>query len=92
VTPDFFLDLALCSVLAGLAVTSLMAQDQFRSVVLFMTFGLVMALAWSRLGAPDIALVEAAIGSGLTGVLLLSSVQVIRDRKRGSENGTDEGE
>ena len=45
-----------------------------RAVVMFIIFGLLMALAWARLGAPDIALAEAAIGAGLTGALLLDAL------------------
>jgi uncharacterized MnhB-related membrane protein len=43
-------------------------------VVLFVAFGLLMALCWMRLGAPDVALAEAAIGAGLTGALLMSAL------------------
>ncbi len=46
----------------------------FRSVISFIIFGLLMALAWVRLDAPDIALAEAAIGAGATGALLLSAL------------------
>jgi multisubunit Na+/H+ antiporter MnhB subunit len=38
-----------------------------------MAFGLVLAVAWGRLLAPDVALAEAAIGAGLTGALLLAA-------------------
>jgi uncharacterized MnhB-related membrane protein len=44
-----------------------------------------MALAWARLGAPDIALAEAAIGAGLTGALLLDAVGHLRAKRRGPE-------
>lgn len=50
------------------------AAGLFRAVVSFMVFGLLMALAWVRLEAPDIALAEAAIGAGITGALLLSAL------------------
>jgi len=46
----------------------------FRAVISFIIFGLLMALAWVRLEAPDIALAEAAIGAGATGALLLSAL------------------
>lgn len=45
--------------------------ELFRAVVLFIAFGLLLAVAWVRLKAPDIALAEAAIGAGVTGALLL---------------------
>lgn len=60
--------------LVGLAWASLSSTDTRRCVLLFMAFGLVLAVAWARLMAPDIALAEAAIGAGLSGALLLAAV------------------
>lgn len=57
--------------LIGLAWQTLASADLFKAIVLFIAFGLLMALAWVRLNAPDVALAEAAIGAGLTGALLL---------------------
>ncbi len=68
------LDGLLIASLLGTALAALLSRDLFRAVVMFMAFGLLMALAWVRLQAPDIALAEAAIGAGLTGVLLLDAV------------------
>ena len=65
----------------------LVARDLFKAVVLFIVFGLLMALAWVRLQAPDIALAEAAIGAGLTGALLLDAVGHLRAPRR--KRGTD---
>ncbi|MCR9186652.1 MAG: DUF4040 domain-containing protein [Halieaceae bacterium] len=72
------------------AVAVLLSRDLFRAVVMFMAFGLLMALAWVRLQAQDIALAEVAIGAGLTGVLLLDAVSHFRrarpqHRSRGTE-------
>ncbi len=52
----------------------LFGRRLFTSLVLFVAFGLLMSLAWVRLNAEYIALLEAAIGTGLTGVLLLGAV------------------
>lgn len=67
---DFFLVLTVL----WLAWNLLRSEDLFRAVVLFIIFGLLMVIAWVRLKAPDIALAEAAIGTGLTGVLLLDAL------------------
>ena len=75
---QLIVDGALALVMVALALSALLTPNLSRAVVLFMTFGLVMAFAWARLGAPDIALVEVAIGSGLTGALLLSTIHVLR--------------
>lgn len=60
--------------LLWLAWRALTCTDLFTAIVLFIAFGLLMALAWVRLEAPDIALAEAAIGAGLTGALLLAAM------------------
>jgi multisubunit Na+/H+ antiporter MnhB subunit len=51
------------------------SPDLKQGVVLFIAFGLTLALVWARLGAPDLALAEAAIGAGLSGALLLSALR-----------------
>ncbi|HSW41394.1 MAG TPA: hydrogenase subunit MbhD domain-containing protein [Patescibacteria group bacterium] len=53
---------------------ALATPDLGRGVVMFVVFGLLMALAWARLAAPDMALAEAALGAGLTGALLLDAL------------------
>jgi multisubunit Na+/H+ antiporter MnhB subunit len=73
------LDALLILVLLGLAWATLESRDPRRGVVLFIAFGLVLALVWARLAAPDLALAEAAIGAGLSGALLLAA---LRDEPR----------
>ncbi|WP_253447611.1 hydrogenase subunit MbhD domain-containing protein [Natronospira proteinivora] len=63
----------LCLGLLWLAWQVVISPGQFRATVLFMVFGLLMAACWARLGTPDLALAEAAIGSGITGALLLNA-------------------
>jgi energy-converting hydrogenase B subunit D len=75
-------DLLVAALLLWVAWGALSVPDLFRAVVLFIVFGLVMALAWVRLEAPDVALAEAAIGAGLTGALLLDALGHLRRRAR----------
>ncbi len=67
-------DALLVATLLWSAWRTLATPDLARAVVMFIIFGLLMALAWARLAAPDIALAEAAIGAGLTGALLLDAL------------------
>ncbi len=46
-----------------------------RAITLFIAFGLLLALVWARLSAPDLALAEAAIGAGISGALLLAALR-----------------
>lgn len=73
-TTAALLDILLALLIVGLALKVLTARDHFTAVVLFITFGLLTALAFVRLRAPDVALAEAAIGAGLTGALLLDAI------------------
>lgn len=85
---EWALDALLITALLATAIAALCSRDLFRAVVVFIAFGLLMALAWVRLRAPDIALAEAAIGAGLTGVLLLDAARHL-GRAGGREgNGT----
>jgi energy-converting hydrogenase B subunit D len=67
------LDALLVLILLWLAWAALSSRDMFRGIVLFIAFGLLLAMCWVRLGAPDVALAEAAIGAGITGALLLAT-------------------
>ena len=69
------LDTTFAIALLALAWGALASRDPRRAVALFIGFGLLLALIWIRLRAPDIALAEAAIGAGLTGALLLSALR-----------------
>lgn len=75
-------DFLLAVALLWSAIRAITTQDLFRGVVLFIVFGLLMTLAWARLGAPDIALAEAAIAAGLSGTLLLDTVGHLRSLKK----------
>jgi uncharacterized MnhB-related membrane protein len=76
------LDAGLALMLVVTALWCLAARALFRAVVVFVSFGLLLALAWARLGAPDLAIAEAAIGAGVTGALLLDALGALaRDRE-----------
>jgi len=67
------LDFALAAIVLGLAARTISARRVFGAVVAYVAYGLLLAIIWVRLYAPDVALTEAAIGSGVTGVLLISA-------------------
>ncbi len=73
-------DILLIVTLLWIAVGALSETKLFKSVVMFIVFGLFLAIAWVRLGAPDVALAEAAIGAGVTGALMLDAVGHLRKR------------
>jgi len=78
----FLFDLVLLITLIALAIAAVLSPEPRRAVMLFISFGLWLALVWARLRAPDIALAEAAIGAGMGGALMLAAAR--RAARRGA--------
>jgi multisubunit Na+/H+ antiporter MnhB subunit len=74
----YVLETALVVLVLGAAAWTIAARSAFAAAVGFVSYGLLLALVWVQLAAVDVALTEAAIGSGLTGVLLLGAVATLR--------------
>ncbi len=66
-----FLDISLAALVIGVALFTIIAKDEFSAVVAYVAYGIFLAIVWVRLYAPDVALTEAAVGGGVTGVLLV---------------------
>jgi len=70
-------DLLSISLLAFLIVSAIAVariRDLISAVIMFTAYGLVMAIVWQQLRAPDIAITEAAIGAGITSLLFLVAI------------------
>jgi uncharacterized MnhB-related membrane protein len=83
-------DWVLLLVILVLAWRSLNDRDLFRAVIKFIALGLLLAVAWVRLRAPDVALAEAAVGSGLTGALILAALVRMRKREKAATRSRSE--
>ncbi|MBM4234953.1 MAG: DUF4040 domain-containing protein [Firmicutes bacterium] len=49
-------------------------RDLLSAVILFSAFGLIMAIIWQQLSAPDVAMVEAALGTGVAALLMIAAI------------------
>ncbi len=49
-------------------------RDLLSAVILYSSFGLIMAIIWQQLSAPDVAMVEAALGTGVAALLMIAAV------------------
>jgi multisubunit Na+/H+ antiporter MnhB subunit len=67
------LEIFLAMLVLASAIWTITARGTFAAVVGFVTYGLLLTLVWMSLSSVDIALTEAAIGGGVTGILLLSA-------------------
>ena len=75
---DWLLDGLVALLILAAALWTLAAPTTFAAVIGFVGFGLLASLAWVRLAAVDVALTEAAVGAGATGVILLQSAVRLR--------------
>ena len=71
-------DGSLIVLILAIAAWTIAVSNSFAAVIGYATYGLLLALAWVRLAAVDAALTEAAIGGGLTSVLLIRAVVRLR--------------
>lgn len=80
------------------AVTASLSKNLLNTILIFMSYSLIMSIIWILLESPDLAITEAAVGAGVTTVLFLVTLKKIHailrqdeaesDRKK--ENGTPE--
>lgn len=71
-------DIAVVVLILTVAAATIAMREAFSAVVGYVVYGLLLAIAWVRLSAVDVALTEAAIGGGMTGMLLLGAVARLR--------------
>jgi multisubunit Na+/H+ antiporter MnhB subunit len=71
--PAVVFDVLLSALVLGVALCAVVVRNLFAAIVFFIVYGVFVAIAWVRLDAIDVALAEAAIGAGLTGILLVGA-------------------
>lgn len=82
-TLAWIIDATVVGLLLGLALRLLTTGVLMEAIILFIAYGFTLSLAWVRVGSPDLALAEAALGAGVTGALLLNAFQRLA-RRRGT--------
>ena len=59
------------------AIAVSISKNLLNSVIIFMSYSLVMAVIWVLLRSPDLAITEAAVGAGVTSVLFFLALRKI---------------
>ena len=71
---------------AATATTAVVVRDPVRQALVLSVLGVVLAVLFTVLQAPDVGLSQFAVGSALTPLLLLLAVRKVRRRARGRED------
>ena len=70
------------------AVSVSLSKNLLNSILIYMSFSLVMSMVWICLESPDLAITEAAVGAGVTSILFfvtLKKIQAIRQEDEEDE-------
>ena len=72
------LELALFAMLAVAAITALAVRDLLAMIAALTVYSFLAAALLAMMGAVDVALTEASLGAGITGVLLIGGISLMR--------------
>ncbi len=64
--------------LVGCSIAVSITKNLLASIIIFMSYSLIMAILWEILNAPDLAITEAAVGAGITTLLFVLTLKRIR--------------
>jgi len=59
------------------AISVTFSKKLLNSILIFMSYSLVMSIIWMLLESPDLAITEAAVGAGVTSVLFFVTLKKI---------------
>lgn len=72
----FEMILLLGLVICAIAVS--FSKNLLNSILIFMSYSLMMAIIWILLESPDLAITEAAVGAGVTSLLFFVTLKKIQ--------------
>lgn len=69
------------------AVSVSFSKNLLNSIMIFMSYSLIMSIIWILLESPDLAITEAAVGAGVTSLLFFVTLKKIHAiREEGEED------
>lgn len=68
------------------AISVSFSKNLLNSILIYMSYSLVMSIIWILLESPDLAITEAAVGAGVTSVLFFVTLKKIHAMKGDEES------
>lgn len=72
------------------AISVSFSKKLLNSILIFMSYSLVMSIIWICLESPDLAITEAAVGAGVTSILFFVTLKKIHAIEEERKDGLDE--
>ena len=74
------------------AISVSFSRNLLNSILIYMSYSLIMSILWVCLESPDLAITEAAVGAGVTSILFfatLKKIQAIRIESEKTETNSE---
>lgn len=76
------IELMLLGLLLVCGIATCLSKNLLVSLVIYMAYSIIMSIIWALLEAPDLAITEAAVGAGVSSVLLFLTLKKIRSIRK----------
>ncbi len=74
------------------AVSVNLTRGLLKAVIIFMSYSSIMCVLWVLMESPDLAITEAAVGAGVSGILFMATLKKIDAEKEDArEEETEDG-
>lgn len=70
--------LILLGFLVVCAISVSFSRNLLNSILIYMSYSLIMSILWVCLESPDLAITEAAVGAGVTSILFFATLKKIQ--------------
>lgn len=77
------------------AISVCLSKNLLTSIVIFMSYSVIMSIIWMILESPDLAITETAVGAGVTSILFfvtLKKIHAMRDDKNEEETEDEQNQ
>lgn len=79
---SYIMNSVILTMLAVLSIAIIVNKNLFINIIFLSIFSLLMATAYLILGAPDVAITEASIGTGISTLLFLGAVLLTGEKEK----------
>ena len=71
------------------AISASLIKNPLLSVIVFMSYSLIMSIIWFLLESPDLAITEAAVGAGVSSILFFVTLRKLKALQEGCQHEQD---
>ena len=77
-----YIEVALLGLILVCGIASCLSKNMMVTVIIFMAYSVIMSIVWAMLKAPDLSITEAAVGAGISSILLFLTLRKLRSLNR----------